>query len=88
MYIWITLGVFIAALGLEGAILLRRNGLLVKLPVVGEIFKHGEENSSLISLTIILGKPLEVEAGQYINVFIPSLSIRSMIQSYLFVVAS
>lgn len=88
VYIWASLGIFTAALALEGAILLRRSGLPMKLPVVGEVFKHDEKNSGPVSLTIILGRPLEVEAGQYINVFIPSLGIRSLIQSHPFVVAS
>lgn len=103
VYFWITLGVFIAVLGLEWTVLLRRNGILTisdkrrynpiistggKLPIVGEIYKDETESNGPVSLTIILREPLEIQAGQYINVFIPSLGFRSMMQSHPFVVAS
>ena len=62
---------------------------------VSEIFKYIVDNSnsisrhrSLVQLTIIPKKPLEIDAGQYINICIPSLGMRSFIQSHPFVVAS
>jgi hypothetical protein len=65
-----------------------------KLPRVGEIFKYPNENDNSpndycpVQITIILQKPLKINTGQYINIYIPSLGIRSSMQTYPFVVAS
>ncbi|CZR52131.1 uncharacterized protein PAC_02008 [Phialocephala subalpina] len=62
-----------------------------KLPRVGEVFKYpGEDDNSPVQLTIIPQEPLRMGAGQYVNIYIPSLGVRSFIfmQTHPFVVAS
>jgi predicted ferric reductase len=96
LYFYISLGIFIATSAYEGVLLLHRNGVVVRakgreLPRVGEVFKYpGEDDNSPVQLTIIPPKPLEIKAGQYVNLYIPSLGTRSSIfmQSHPFVVAS
>jgi hypothetical protein len=80
----------------EGVLLLHRNGVVArakgrKLPRVREVFKYpGEDDNSPVQLTIIPQEPLSMEAGQYINIYLPSLGVRSFIfmQTYPLVVAS
>jgi len=78
----------------EGCLLLRHNGIFargndVQVPRVGEIFKYpdGDDNSP-VQITIFLERPLKIKAGQYINIWIRSLGVRSLMQSHPFVVAS
>lgn len=51
--------------------------------------KHNEKNTS-ISITVELSRPLEIDAGQYINLWIwaPKVNIWSWTQSHPFVVTS
>jgi hypothetical protein len=73
----------------EGVILLYHNGILAHMPRVGEIFKYpGEDDDSPVQLTILPKEPLKMEAGQYINICIPSLGVWSFMQSHPFVVTS
>ena len=80
----------------EGWFLLSRNGFIArskgrKLPRVGEVFKYPDTNDNgPVQLTIVLQEALEMEAGQYVNIYIPSVGIRSFIsiQTHPFVVAS
>ncbi|KAH6667734.1 hypothetical protein B0J14DRAFT_675578 [Halenospora varia] len=96
LYFYISLGTFIATSAYEGALLLHRNGVVAgakgrKLPRVGEAFKYpGEDDNSPVQQTIIPQEPLSMEAGQYVNIYIPSLGVRSLIfmQTHPFVVAS
>ena len=96
LYFYISLGIFIATSAYEGVLLLHRNGVVArakgrKLPRVGEVFKYpGEDDNSPVQLTIIPQEPLNMEAGQYINIYLPSLGVRSFIfmQTHPFVVAS
>ncbi|KAF8853000.1 hypothetical protein BDZ45DRAFT_694663 [Acephala macrosclerotiorum] len=96
LYFYISLGIFIATSAYEGVLLLHRNGVVArakgrKLPRVGEVFKYpGEDDNSPVQLTIIPQEPLRMDAGQYVNMYIPSLGVRSFIfmQTHPFVVAS
>ena len=80
----------------EGWFLLSRNGFIArskgrKLPRVGEVFKYPDTNDNgPVQLTIVLQEALEMKAGQYVNIYIPSVGIRSFIsiQTHPFVVAS
>ena len=80
----------------EGWFLLSRNGVIArskgrKLPRVGEVFKYPDTNDNgPVQLTIVLQEALEMKAGQYVNIYIPSVGIRSFIsiQTHPFVVAS
>src|SRR5438874_12952673 len=61
----------------------------MQVPRVGEIFKYpdGDDNSP-VQMTIFLERPLKIKAGQYINIWMHSLGVRSFMQSHPFVVAS
>ena len=77
----------------KGVILPYRHGTLAyskdkKMPRVGEIFKYLGEDDSPVQVTILPKEPLKMEAGQYINICIPSLSVWSFMQSHPFVVTS
>ena len=96
LYFYISLGIFIATSAIEGVLLSRHNGVFarvkdIKLPRVGEVFRYpGEDDNSPIQVTIIPQEPLKMDTGQYVNIYIPSLGVRSFIfiQSHPFVVAS
>jgi predicted ferric reductase len=96
LYFYISLGIFMATSAYEGVLLLYRNGVVArakgrKLPRVGEVFKYpGEDENSPVQLTIIPQESLSMGAGQYINLYLPSLGVRSFIfmQTHPFVVAS
>ncbi|KAH8587310.1 hypothetical protein B0O99DRAFT_694581 [Bisporella sp. PMI_857] len=94
MYLYITGGIFSVTTAIEALIFLYYNGLFQrgktrKMPRVGEIFKLlNEDDNGPIQLTIDTQTPLKIDAGQYINIFIPSLGVRSIIQSHPFVVTS
>lgn len=96
LYFYISLGIFITTSAYEGVLLLCRNGIIARaksrrLPRVGEVFKYpGEDESSPVQLTIIPQESLRMKAGQYINLYLPSLGVRPWIfmQTHPFVVAS
>ena len=96
LYFYISLGIFVATSVYEGVLLLYRNGVVSlakdrKLPRVGEVFKYpGEDEKSPVQLTIIPQEPVNMKEGQYINIYLPSLSVRSLLfmQNHPFVVAS
>jgi NAD(P)H-flavin reductase len=91
MYFYIaTAGTFVVTLAFEGGQFLFRNGVLTnKMPAVEEIFKYPEgDKSSPFQVTILLQEPLEVKPPQHINIWIPSLGVRYLLQSHPFVVTS
>jgi hypothetical protein len=91
MYFYIaTAGTFVVTLTLEAWLWLFRNGVLAnKMPTVGEIFIYPEgDKKSPFQMTIWLEKPLEIEPPQHINIWIPSLGVRYLLQSHPFVVTS
>jgi hypothetical protein len=96
LYLYSALGIFSATTAHEGLLLLLRNGVFAraqgrKLPRVGEVFKYpSEDENSPVQLTVVPQESLRMEAGQYINIYLPSLGIRSLIfmQSHPFVVVS
>ncbi|KFY50509.1 hypothetical protein V495_00225 [Pseudogymnoascus sp. VKM F-4514 (FW-929)] len=99
IYIYVGLGIFATTVTAEALILGRRNGIFIgiftkvrwaRLPRVGEIFKYpvdtisdGDKNP--VQFMIHCLEPLQIEAGQYINVWLGSLGI---MQTHPFVVAS
>jgi len=91
LYFYIaTAGTFVMTLAFEGGLLLFRNGVLTKkMPTVGEIFKYpGSDENSPVQVTIMLQEPLEIKPPQHINIWIPSLGVRSLMQTHPFVVTS
>ena len=84
MYIYISAGLFVSTSIVQCISVLWRNGN----------FRHGRARALVthaegsIKIKITLARPLKVEAGQYINLWIPSLSFSSFLQSHPFVVIS
>jgi NAD(P)H-flavin reductase len=91
LYLCIALGVFSLTSAAEGLIVLRNSVVFKRTKdnkgtKVGEIFKYpGDDDKSPVQLTILLKKPLEMDAGQYINICIPTLG---RVQSRPFAVVS
>lgn len=80
---------------LEGILCLHHNGIFEGLPRVGELFRcSGEDGSDPVQVTIRLPpkqrkrKGFQIDAGQSVNIYIPSLGLRSKFQTHPFVVAS
>jgi hypothetical protein len=94
LYFYIAFGIFIVTSAAEGCLLLHRNRIFaysknMQVHRVGEIFKYPDsDNNSPVLMTIFLERLLKIKAGQYINIWIRSLGVRSSIQSHPFVVAS
>jgi len=84
MYIYISAGLFLSTFVIECVRVLWRNGT----------FRYGHARAlvthidSSVKISITLSRPLKIEAGQYINLWIPSVSFWSFLQSHPFVVAS
>lgn len=84
MYIYISAGLFLSTSVVQCVSVLWRNGT----------FRHGRAQALVshaggsVKISITLSRPLKVEAGQYINLWIPSVSFWSFLQSHPFVVTS
>ena len=83
-FLYLSAGLFLSTLVMQSSILLYRNG----------IFRHHfprahiTHTSGAVMMSIYLQKPIKIEAGQYINVWLPSVSFWSFMQSHPFVVVS
>lgn len=94
LYLCIAAGVFSLTSAAEGLVLLRNSVVFrrtknTKETKVGEVFKYpSDDDKSPVQVTLLLKEPLEMEAGQYINLWIPSQDWSSCIQSHPFVVVS
>ncbi|QKX64378.1 uncharacterized protein TRUGW13939_11552 [Talaromyces rugulosus] len=55
-----------------------------------ELAKQGDSENveQVVKMTVTLGRPLEIRAGQYIQLWMPSVSFSSWLQSHPFVVTS
>ncbi|CAG7933056.1 unnamed protein product [Penicillium olsonii] len=96
LYVYVTLGILGLTTLLEFAIILYRNGMfsgrgapraLISFPsrsIEGEIFP----NRTAANIQIILPRPVQVEPGQYINLWMPSVSLWSWTQTHPFTVTS
>ena len=84
MYIYISAGLFVSTSVVQCISVLWRNGN----------FRHGRARALVthaegsVKIKVTLSRPLKVEAGQYINLWIPSVSFSSFLQSHPFVVTS
>jgi predicted ferric reductase len=92
--LYTSLGIFGVASLADGWLLVRRSVALTRRkdndgPSVVEIFKHqGNDDKIPIQLTLLLKEQLKMKAGQYINMWIPSLGFLSRMQSHPFIVTS
>ena len=84
MYIYISAGLFFSTSVVQCVSALWRNGT----------FRHGAARALVtqaedaVKIQITLSRPLRVEAGQYINLWIPSVSFWFFLQTHPFVVTS
>ena len=84
LYLYISVGLFLFSCALQCGGILYRNGT----------FRYGHSRGQItqacgtVQMKIHLSKPLKVHAGQYISVWIPSVSFWSFLQSHPFVVTS
>ncbi|RAK94827.1 ferric reductase family protein [Aspergillus ibericus CBS 121593] len=94
-YLWISLGALGLTSCLQLMILLYRNGLFAGrgAPRALVTFTSKKTNEDKLIVTaarvrVLLPRPVQVEAGQYINIWIPSVSVRSWTQTHPFTVTS
>lgn len=84
MYIYVSAGLFFSTSVIQCVSVLWRNGT----------FRHGSARALVthaegsVKIKLTLSRPLKVKAGQYINLWIPSVSFWSFLQSHPFVVTS
>ncbi|OBT55433.1 hypothetical protein VE04_05610 [Pseudogymnoascus sp. 24MN13] len=83
-YIYITMGIFAATYLLQSGAVIVRNG----------VFRHQMSRATIthdagaVKMQLRLSKPLAMDAGQYINLWIPSVSFWSFLQTHPFTVIS
>ncbi|KAL4931872.1 ferric reductase family protein [Aspergillus undulatus] len=94
-YLLVALGMFGLTLFLQTVTLFYRNGLFAGrgLPraVVTFSAQTSKEERPVVTaahIRVLLPRPLKVEAGQYINLWMPSVSLSSWMQTHPFTVAS
>ena len=95
LYFWIALGALGLTSFLQLVTLLYRNGLFAgrgaPRALVSFTFRKSEENGITITaaqIRLLLPRPVQVEAGQYINLWIPSVGLWSWTQTHPFTVTS
>jgi FAD-binding domain. len=95
LYIYVALGIFGMTTSLELAMLLYRNGIFsgrgAPRALVSFTVRESQEGSSSVTaahVQVILPRPVQIEPGQYINLWMPSVSLWSWMQTHPFTVAS
>ncbi|CEL09504.1 hypothetical protein ASPCAL12639 [Aspergillus calidoustus] len=95
IYLLIALGIFTLTFLLELVTLLYRNGLFAGRGAPRAIVSFSASNSpeegsvvNAVHVRVILPRPVKFEAGQYINLWIPSISLWSWTQTHPFTVTS
>jgi len=83
-YLYISAGVFLFMCTVQGGIIIYQNGFFR----YSRARAHITYEYSAVRLRIQCQKPLDVKTGQYINLWIPSVSFWSFLQSHPFVVIS
>ena len=84
LYLYISAGLFLFTCALQCGGILYHNGT----------FRYGHSRGQItqacgtVQMNIRLSRPLKINAGQYINLWIPSVSFWSFVQSHPFVVTS
>lgn len=94
IYLLVALGVFGLSLLSQSMVLLYRNGLFsgrgTPRAIVSFSVSDAEEGTvvNAVHLRVLLPQPVRVEAGQYINLWMPSVSLCSWMQTHPFTVMS
>lgn len=84
LYVYIASAIFVSTFVLQALILLYRN----------ITFRNGHARALIskqrgtVRMSIDVPRPLNVQAGQYVNVWMPSISFWSFLQSHPFTIAS
>ncbi len=84
LYVYISTGIFLATSVLQCVVVLYRNFSFRRGHSRALISKH----RGSIRITIDIPRSLDIRAGQYVNVWIPSISLWSFLQSHPFTIAS
>ena len=84
LYVYISTGIFLATSVLQCLVILYRNISFRRGRSRALISKH----LGTVRVTIDVARPLNVRAGQYVNIWIPSISFWSFLQSHPFTIAS
>lgn len=95
IYLFIALGIFALTSFLQLVTFLYLNGLLAgrgcPRALVSFSVREAKEDSSAVTairIRILLPRTVKVQAGQYINLWMPSVSLRSWMQTHPFTVTS
>lgn len=96
LYVYVTLGILGLTMLLEMAIVLHRNGVFsgrgtprALVSFSGKIIRgESPRNITAANIQVILPRPVRVEPGQYINLWMPSVSLWSWTQTHPFTVTS
>ncbi|KAJ5183238.1 hypothetical protein N7492_000854 [Penicillium capsulatum] len=94
IYLLVALGVFGLSLLSQSMVLLYRNGLFsgrgTPRAIVSFSMSDAEEGTvvNAVHIRVLLPRPVRVEAGQYINLWMPSVSLCSWMQTHPFTIMS
>jgi NAD(P)H-flavin reductase len=84
VYIYISAGLFVFMFLLQGGSVIVQNGVF-RYHLSRATITH---DSGAVKIRVHLQKPLRVDAGQYVNLWIPSVSFWSFLQTHPFTVIS
>ena len=84
MYVYVSTGIFLATSVLQCLVVLYRNFSFRRGHSRALISKH----RGSVRTTVDVPRSLDIKAGQYVNVWIPSISFWSFLQSHPFIIAS
>jgi predicted ferric reductase len=96
LYLYIPLGIMLLGFLIELSVFLIRNGVLpprpysrasIKCDILQQTSIQDRENAPL-KFRVALPRPLRVQAGQYVSIWIPGTSLFSWIQTHPFMVTS
>ncbi|KAF3392422.1 Ferric/cupric reductase transmembrane component 2 [Penicillium rolfsii] len=96
LYVYIPLGIMLLAFLVEVFLLIVRNGVFPSRPYsrasircdqVQQTLIQGKEMTPL-KVRVALARPIHIQAGQYINLWIPAASLFSWVQTHPFMVTS
>ncbi|ETN44457.1 uncharacterized protein HMPREF1541_10638 [Cyphellophora europaea CBS 101466] len=82
--LYIVVGLYLLLCTVQAGIIIRRTGIFQS----GHARAHVTHAHGAIRIRIQCQKPLEIKAGQYINLWMPSVSFWSFLQAHPFVVIS
>lgn len=88
IYLYIFSGMFLATLSFETGSILYWNYAVRRGCSRALLMLDSRSSISMVTINIRLSKPLQVKAGQYISLWIPSVSAWSFLQSHPFVIIS